>query len=444
MRSLSRRGWTLLLGFVVAVPAALACNPSGGGSGGETTPPPAPGGTGAFGVVTVDGKQKMYLPQTIPNPAGHGMVAVVDVGVAGNGVAGAPALLTDIDLGTPDMATATGGDATMVVAVSTHSNNVWFIDPHSDTLVGTLQLDATYGRSSFSGGGGYVTGVTVDSANHRAILSVWNGFALVDLDSKTVTQVISAPPSENFGFDSVHQRILAPFYDCRGSSSMSGPPAACADMTGPDGKTPMTHGLNVIDLTDGTVYTYQDPTASDPNAPVGTEPDSAAADPTTGVAVVPSEGGNFENVIDFSKATFDKSSKTVTAPHREIMSLGLTGVAVDHTAHLAFWEEEFSSEIAVADLSQANAGGASYVQAQLPLLPGGLTFSNPGDPHGIAVSVGIADGQPVGFVVDFQMHWVARVDLPKLAALAPADGGTEPDPMTMQSVVTYLDARTKE
>src|SRR5690242_1169841 len=74
--------------------------------------PIAAGGTGAFGIITVDGKQKMYLPVAVPNRDGHGIIAVVDVGVPGNGIAGAPALITEIDLGESFMmATTTGGDS---------------------------------------------------------------------------------------------------------------------------------------------------------------------------------------------------------------------------------------------------------------------------------------------------------------------------------------------
>ena len=90
---------------------ALGCGSSGGG--GNTTDsgvPLSPGGSGAFGIVTVGGKQKMYLPQPyVYTVGGDATIAVVDVGVAGNGVAGAPALLNPIALGTVDGITATGG-----------------------------------------------------------------------------------------------------------------------------------------------------------------------------------------------------------------------------------------------------------------------------------------------------------------------------------------------
>jgi hypothetical protein len=431
----------------------------------KAPPPPAAGGTGAFGIVTINGKQKMYLPQDSPTADGKFVIAVVDVGAAGNGVIGAPAQITTIPLTDPEAgfdfsyATATGGDSSMVIAASTDFPKIWFIDPTTDTLVKTLTLDMTmYGMSSFSGGGGFVTGIAIDSANHRAILSVWNGFAIVDLGTQTITSVIQAPPSENFGFDSAHQRIIAPFYECSSSSLQAGgAPSTCDTPKAPDGTT-MTDGLSIIDLTDNTVYTYQYSAGTDdagnpilsgptPQLPVGGDPDSAAADPTTGVIVVPSESDSFQSVIDLSMATFDKATKTVTAPQKVIPNLGLTGVAIEYNQHLAFWEEEHSSDVAVANLTQANTGVDAVVHGLMPDLPGGTTgFSNLGDPHGIAVTTAILGNGPVGFVVDSGKQWVARVDLAKMVAAGVGSDAatTELDSAAMAPFVTYLDANTKE
>ncbi|HLK38756.1 MAG TPA: hypothetical protein VKU41_18465 [Polyangiaceae bacterium] len=432
------------------------------------TPPPAAGGTGAFGIVTINGKQKMYLPQSLLNTSGHGVISVVDVGVAGQGVQGAPALITTIDLGVDDagvagFATATGGDASMVIAASTQVPMIWFIDPTMDKVTKVVDLDpSVYGQSSFSGGGGYVTGIAFDGANKRAILSVWNGFALVDLGSQSITKVIQAPPSENFGFDSVHERIIAPFYECSASTLLGDGgsvvmPSSCNGPVGPDGGA-MTDGLSVIDLSDDTVYTYENPAwgipddagnfgpLADPNAPVGTEPDSAAIDPTSGVAVIPSEGSSLQSVIDFSKAQFNKAAKTVTAPQQMIPGLSLEGVAIEYTSHLAFWEGEHSQDVAVANLTQANAGSTAWVHGLMPPLPGGTqtSFSNLGDPHGIAVTTSNTSSGPVGFVVDAGLQWVARVDLAKMATNEGADASTELTETQMAPYVTYLDAQTKE
>ena len=284
-------------------------------------------------------------------------------------------------------------------------------------------------------------GIAIDSASHRAILSVWNGFAILDLGTQSITKVIQAPPSENFGFDSVHGRIIAPFYDCTTSKNTMGPPSFCGDFKGADGM-PMTDGLNIIDLSDDAVYTYQNPAAKNPLQPVGDEPDSAAIDPNTGLAVIPSEGSNFASVIDVSKARFDRGAKTFTAPTELIDKAGLEGIAMEATQHIAFWEQEHSSRIAVADLTKQPAS-STYAEALMPYLPSGAAWSNIGDPHGIAVTTGIRDSAPVGFVVTSDRKWVARVDLKKMLSLPRTPLTNQIEAKDIMTAVTFLDARTK-
>lgn len=459
-----------LLGVCVA--AETACSSSSNGGAADAGIIAATGGSGAFGIVTVNGMQKMYLPLNTNDPTtDNGLIAVVNVGVTGAGVAGAPALITNIDLGVPFFATATGGDSNVVIAASTVTPTIWFIDPQTDTLTKTITLDASYGTSSFSGGGGYVTGIAIDAANNRAILSVWNGFAIVDLGTKTVTANIVAPPSENFGFDSTNQKIYAPFYDCSSTTpGTSGAPTTfCATPVGPDGVTNMTEGLSVIDLKDNTVYNYEDPNADEPNNPLGGEPDSAAADPTTQQVVVSSESGNYENILDFSKAVFNKANKTVTAPHivsHNTQDTDLEGVAIEPTKHFAFCEGEHAQYIGVKALSTLTTtanpttdGGdpVTVTSTQVAAMPdkpsAGGTWSNLGDPHGIAVTTGLADGHAVGFVVDSQLQWVARIDLEALSGIASPDAGLNTDTPEdslaiitqdqLTSVVTFLDATKK-
>jgi hypothetical protein len=383
---------------------------------------PAAGSTGAFGIVAVDGKQKMYLPLI------EGQIAVVDVGIKGNGSAGAPAQIKIIALGGSDVPDSTGGDETIVLAASTRSPIVWFIDPRSDTVVKTLIL-ANAGTSSFSGGGGYVTGIAVDSGNRRAVLSVWNGFAVVDLDKKEIARTIVAAPSENFGYDSVAQRIVAPFYAC--------PPALdiCGQYKTPSGAA-MSDGLNVVDLRDDTVYTYQDPAAANPAQPLGGEPDSAAVDPGTGVAVVPSELNGGSTVLDLLHASFDKTKKSFTAPHKTIGTVtSLTGVAIEPGRHFAFWAAEGASLVAVADLGKDN----SLVTGEAPSAPGSINaWRNMGDPHGIAVTTGLADGKSVGFVVDSSRSWIARIDLEAMLA---THATNQLGPAETARFVTFLDAQ---
>jgi hypothetical protein len=409
----------------------------GGADGADATPPPpAAGGTGAFGIITINGKQKLYLPLTSFDTGPNATIAVVDVGVAGNGTAGAPALFKTIDLGDPDYATASGGDPNVVIAVSTANRKIRFIDPNTDTLLKTIELPDTFGQSGFSGGGGYVTGVAVDSFNHRAILSVYDGFQIVDLTTMTLGAHIEAAPSENFGFDSVRGRVIAPFYDCTSAYGADGGQLSFCDGYKNVGGETLASSLNVIDLADNTVYTYVNGSAASLDEPLGGELDSASVDPTTGTTVVPSEGNGFQNVIDLAHATFDKASKTFTAPVQVIDGFGYEGVSIAPVGHFALWEGEGTSSIAVADLSQIG----KVVQAEMPSLPESTTWSNMGDPHGVAVATGVLDGKPQGFLVSYDRNWVARIDLEGLLGSIQSPEGGSPDGGTAEGFVTYLDA----
>jgi len=352
---------------------------------------------------------------------------------------------TEIDLGTSDFATTTAGTSNVVLAASTEFPVVWIIDPRSERVVSTIPLPAGSGRSNFSGGGGYVTGIAMDPDHDRAILSVWNGFALVDLKRRSITGTIAAPPSENFGFDPVAQRIVAPFYLCGTSSDAEGnAPAICDSPRAPSGDT-MLEGVSVIDLQTSTVYTYQDTTATNPDEPVGGEPDSAAIDVSTGIAVIPSEEDGFYTLVDLRRASFDPANKTVVASRKRILPYAgrdMTGVSVEPVSHLAFFEQEFADRVAVVNVSDALSGGGDYREAFVPPPPDQPAWVDIGDPHGIAVTTGIFDGRPYGYLVDASRSWIARVSLQDFAS-AKTVGGTV-DPADFAKALTFLSATSKQ
>jgi hypothetical protein len=454
---------------------------------GSTPAKPAPAtASGAFGVVTVNGKQELFLPVKnaaaldagITDDAGvthkyAAMIAVVDVGVGTLGVndgGGTPALITDIDLGDAGVATATAGDATVVVAAGTYTYTVWFIDPTTNKVTDTISLDPSLNQATFSGGSGIVNGITIDEANHRAVLSVWNGLVFVDLASHQVTGTVLAAGAENFGFDSSLEYVLSPFYDC-GETGETGnedgggatPPPCASYVTvgggdGGSGGATITDGLNLINLKTNKVYTFENPDAGTPSTPLGLSPDSAAVDPTTGLAIVVSEFSGFYTFMDLSKAvfSFNGDAGVFTAPSAILvpMSVSDDGVAVEPGSHLAFFEEEFGSHVSLVDLTKVSTGASgvgpgAFADAYLPNLPDNNSWANLGDPHGIAVTTGIQTGDPVGFVVTDLTDqgsadlWVARVDLNTMLTLGSKAA------MTLTSdqfapAATYLDATRKE
>jgi hypothetical protein len=422
--------------------------------------PPPGASSGALGVVVIDGTQKLYLPTTKINAAGNNVVSVVNVGLAGSGVAGTPALIKDIDLGvSDDHPVLAAGDPTMILVGSGLTRNIWIIDPTTDTLVKTIQLDPSTQTTAFSTPDGYMNGIAIDSVRRKAYISVWNGFAVFDMNTMTITSTILSDPAENFALDTTNEKLYAPFYNCTGQGAT--PPTCATTLDGDDAGTAMVAGLDVIDLTSGTVYTYRDLSNPNPSSPFGSSPDSAGIDPTTQLLFIPDEFGQ-QYALDFSKAVFDKATNSVTAPHEMMANQSFEGVAVEPTKHFGFWEHEYANNIGVLNLAgfaitgdvdasddgtEAVAGFVASTMPDTPALHGTVaadstSWSNSGDPHGMAVATGIANGKPVAFLVDYPNNdWIARIDLEAMSTIVGATPGML-TPAEVSPAITYLDALT--
>jgi hypothetical protein len=458
------RRW-IALGTLAPIVLGIACThsdnatPNNNNNGGDgAAPPPATTGTGALGIVTVDGKQKLYLPTTVTTPTGNNVVSVLDVGLAGNGVNGVGALITNIDLGiSGDQPILSAGDSTEVFVGSGSSRNIWVIDPTKDTLVKTIQLDPSTKKTVFSTPDGYMNGIAIDSKNRKAYVSEWDGFAVINMDTLAITNVIHLNPTENFAFDPVHQKLYAPFYNCTQSGEGTPPPTCnnalvLADGGGLDGGLPMIAGLSVVDLTDGSVYIYEDLAAADPTEPFGTDPDSASVDPATQIVLVPGEFQS-QHLVDFSQAVYDKTTMTVQAPHRIVSNSQYDGVAIEPTSHFAFYEHEFASNVGLLPLAgisamsapDADAAAPNFIDALMPGVPSGTAgttagFTNAGDPHGVAAVTGIQNGKPVAFVINYPLFdWVGRIDLTQMSTIVGATPGMLTD-VELAPAVTYLSA----
>jgi hypothetical protein len=352
---------------------------------------------------------------------------------------------------------------------------VWFIDPTTNQITDIVQLDPSLSGASFSGGGGIVNGIAIDEANHRAILSVWNGVLFLDLGSHKVTGSVLAAGAENLGYDSSLEYVLAPYYDCGETESSGGvdgggstPPPCKNYVTLGDAGVIISDGLNLINIKTYQVYTFENPDGG-ADSPVGSEPDSAAVDTTTGLAMVSSEGSGFYSFLDLSKAVFTTIGDAgfFTAPLIEKAPYSTNhpleaddGVAIEPSSHLAFCEQEFDDHISVVDLTKLASGSVmgdagpdelgfgstAFADGHLPGLPDGTRWANLGDPHGIAVTTGIQTGNPVGFVVTDQGPneiWVARIDLNKMLLLG-IDAGVTMSGSQLAPAVTLLDATHKE
>jgi hypothetical protein len=383
--------------------------------------------SGSMGVVTVTAsgtqQQKIYLPQTSLDANNLPTIAILDATFDGTG---APLLGTIELTGHVDgsLASAVAASSTVVVAVGVASPYVDFIDPSTDKLLETVQLPAATltpdgGDATFSGASTIVQGAVIDTANNRAIIATANGFLPVDLTSHVFGTLVPAVPSENFGFWPSKEWILAPFYLC----------APCGAPS----------GFQIVDMTTSQVYLLG---SADGGSEVGVQPASADIDPLTNVAVVPDQSAGTIYTLNLSAAQLDAAAGTFSAPlgkaPSSLTSGSYSGVAIDQVNHQAFLEEAGGVGIAIVALPQALAAGAvdptKASTATMPNPPDGSGWSNSGDPHGVAVAVGLSSGSPVGFLANQGNTQVARIDLDGFAGAGPGAVSAS----NLASLVTFI------
>jgi hypothetical protein len=384
----------------------VACGDTSSTTPRQATPQPVATNSGAFAVVAVGGQLKAYVPGGL-GPGGHYFVWVVDAALGRNGASGN---LGAIDLGVDGDAASLAATDDLVVAISAYTPYLWFIDPTRDVVLEQLKLPDGYGAWDVSDQNAFMMGVVIDPVRRRAYVSVWSGFLVVDLDAHQFVDEIIVAPSENFAFDPEMNRIVAPFYLCPGPGTGTGTPPPCDSYRSPDG-TPITHGLNLVDLDTHAVFTYVDATAPDQSAPIGTFPDAAAMDPAGQQLLVAAEDSSAIEVLDLGTAIFDQATGTFTAN-----------------------KVELATALAFIDLATATADGVA-ASATMPDLPWGAgQWPGHGDPHG--VRGGLVDGKPVAWILSRHQTWVARVDLEYLKQHQPV-GTPLFDPSVLPQAVTY-------
>ncbi len=384
--------------------------------------------SGAIGVaqVTVSGKQQQLLFVPQPSLDGNGVpwVAILDAAYDGTSkpLLGTVELTGHADLSLP---TAAAASPTAVVVVGAKSPYVDFIDPVAGTVQATVTLPDAVRKdeaTSYSGAGGLATGVVLDPAGNRAWISVPTGFLPIDLSSHQFGALVAAAPAESFAYWPQKGFLLAPFYSC----------SACPAST-PGG------GLQVVDTGKGTVRFLG---GADGGMPVGLAPGAADVDPATGVALVADDQAGTLYTVNLSTAAGDGPAGTIMAPVGQVAgATNYTGVAVDPSGHRALLEQAASTGVALVVLPQQAGSGAIdpgvVVTADMPS-PGGESWTNSGNPPGLAVTIGLSSQQPVGFVSGNGGSVVARIDLDAFAQAQPKGGAVDAE--TFLPLVTFIPA----
>ena len=153
-------------------------------------------------------------------------------------------------------ATAADPITQQIVAISYTSSTVQLIDSSKDQVIASLDSGITQ-STTFSGGSCVVCGVAIDPTSNTAILDTAQGYLKLNLLTQKFSSLIAGTVAgENFGYNPNNQIALNPTY------FQAIPP-----------------GLQAINLATNSVYTF--------TGTLDSEPDSAAIDLQTNIAVVP-------------------------------------------------------------------------------------------------------------------------------------------------------------
>lgn len=409
--------------FALAYAALVALAGCSGSGPTPASPQPPASNSGLMAIASAGEFHKIYIPTigSIPNAE----VAVVNAATphGQNGV------MKYFDLGSFGTATAVGASGTDVVVVDLTSPHVYFVDALTDSVKGMATLPAEAVQRPNSDRYGYGQGAAVDATRRRAWAAVSYGIVEYDLDTRAEVATHRVPAPENFAYDPNGRRLLAPYYPC---DTVANPPEVCVT-SAPPGGADLTDGLSYVDLIGGAAYSFADPAATDPAAPLGREVDAVSIDFGLGLAAVATESPSRLEFLDLAAPTFDAGTSRWVSTRT--LSIDMPGpiysvISADTQTHLLFVGQEYEAGMLWVDLAKAKAGTAAVLEVTMPDLPDGTPWGTQGDPHGAIM--GVVAGRPYAFVSSDNRYWIARIDLLGVRALM--DGG----PGTYASLVSYI------
>ena len=314
---------------------------------------------------------------------------------AGIGTGGSPGMVT-----TPNAVNSCSSNSktgeTVCVA---NTRDVYLIT--GTTLNQTLTSGAT-AEQRFSGGSCENCGVVVDSSVNRAVITEGldagdgpGAYQFLDLTGTPTFEApvpASATTSENVSIDPTRKLVLSP--NEQGNYQLLNISAG----TDPTTATLFNNDLSALLKGEG-------------------EPDSAAEDCTTGIALSTLEGTLNLYIADLTQAKFtggtpgtpgtwtDTASQVVTFPEFAGMGAGTCGISVAPGAHLGIVTGEFGGNVTgVIELPATSGTGTpafpDYVAFTVPDEPNGNTFEQGADPHTVTAYVSPNTGKAYGVISD--------------------------------------------
>jgi hypothetical protein len=340
---------------------------------------------------------------------------------------GSPSLISTANL----VNSCSSNPATGQTVCTANNTDVYLIT--GNTLTNTLTSGAT-GLAGFSGGSCLNCGVAINALTNTAYIAEGSNTAPSQLQVLNLTTNTFQTPfpttvelSENISVDPTRSYVLSPDEQAN-------------------------YALYQLS-TSGAVLKEFTSRPFDPN--VGGEPDSAAEDCTTGIALSSLEFTSAIFLSDLTQITFPTTS-TWTAPHSTpdlsplSFAAGTSGISVaPGGSHLGIVTGEFGGNTFAALQLPATSGTGTptlvdYVGGTLPATPDGFGFSAGYDPHTVTAYTSPNNGKSYGVIADWARgvpSYLAIIDLKAILA-APRTAGThQVDPtydLVAHGVVTYV------
>ncbi len=369
---------------------------------------------------------------------GTTVTAYVPKGSWGTGTTGVGAVEIEPTPGGSSTAIATanevnscaGNPATGQVACTANNNSVYLIK--GSALTNTLTSGLT-GTAGFSGGSCTNCGVAINALSNTAAIAgglstspSGNGVQILNLSSNTFQTPFPTHQtvSEDISIDPGRNLILSP----------------------DEANNYMLLSTNVA----GGITGEFDRTIS-----TGGDPDSAAEDCSTGIALSSVEFTNFVYLADLSQDTLTPGSPgSWTSPFTLFditgtslaFSAGTTGISVAQgSSHLAIVTGEFGGNtFAILQLQpKSGTGGANptvvdWVVGAMPNTPNGAGFSAGYDPHTVTAYTSPNTGKAIGLYADWATGTPTYVGVIDMAAALAATRAGSPNNHQIAASVNLL------
>jgi len=374
-------------------------------------------------AVLVKGKNAtVYAPQGSWDGETTGVKVVPIETSSGIGTGGSPSPITTAGVVNSCSSNSTTGETVCVA----NDNDVYLIN--GTTLTSTLSSGAN-STQSFTGGSCKNCGVVVDSSINKALITIGltemdggpGAYQFVDLGGTPTFESpipAGALTSEDVSIDPIRHLVLSPNEQ---------------------------DDYQLVNISTATPALFNNDLTG-----VGGDPDSAAEDCTTGIALSSIEFIGNLYIADLTQAVFtpgtpgmwtDTASQVQMFPEFDPLAAGTCGIAVAPGTHLGIVTGEFSGGLeGVIQLPAISGSGtpsvADYVAFTLPSPPAQEGWVQGGDPHTVTAYVSPNTGKALAVLENLDFSFVAIVDLQGLLS-APRTGHVVNNPLPA-GLVTFV------